>query len=247
MSISRSANPYGAHLRRTEKFTFHSASSSERAPRRRKGKIKAKTVAIVAPTWGEDEVEVEVSSSSRQTATKCDRFEPKENKAWLNDIRCQPQARGLPAPLLPQRIFCAFFCEWMPDAAEEVVMIIVMTAIHSWSSPWFCLFFRIFVSFCSFLVPVWCLCVAVISPRNKKNVCKPGLILFIGLLGPLYCVLAVAALKFCFLTVFGVCCQDLVDVVAFPAWQSVTQSARLWILCCRSLRLRWSPAPKAVN
>lgn len=76
-----------------------------------KEKLRQKLLQLSRLLEDEDEDEVEVSSSSRQTATKCDRFEPKENKAWLNDIRCQPQARGLPVPLLPQSIFCAFFSE----------------------------------------------------------------------------------------------------------------------------------------
>jgi len=40
------------------------------------------------------------------------------------------------------------------------------------------------------------------------------------------------------------CCMAMA-AIAFPAWQSVSQSAKVW--GCRSLRLRWSPAPNAVN
>jgi len=64
----------------------------------------------------------------------------------------------------------------MPDG-EEVVMIMTARSIHE-ARP-------------GFGSQVRCLCVAVISPRNKKNVCQPGLILFIGLFWGLCIVLAV--------------------------------------------------------
>lgn len=93
--------------------------------------------------------------------------------------------------------------------------------IHSWSSPWF-------------LVPVWCLCVAVISPRNKKKCLPTRLDSFYWLvLGPLYCVgCGGAALKFLLFDRFrGVlprsrrCCRFCKAIaLAFPAWQSVSQS-----------------------
>lgn len=81
-----------------------------------------------------------------------------------------------------------------------------------------------------------CVCVFVISPRNKI-VCKPGRVLFIAIVVACCrssccsccCFVVVAALKFAFFDSFrGVFLptlpRDLVvaaDIVAFPAWQSV--------------------------
>jgi len=114
----------------------------------------------------------------------------------------------------------------MPDG-EEVVMIMTARSIHE-ARP-------------GFGSQVRCLCVAVISPRNKKNVCQPGLILFIGLFWGLCIVLAVW-LCGCFEVLLfnsfrGVlprsrrrrCCRCCMAMaaIAFPAWQSVSQSAKV--------------------
>lgn len=93
--------------------------------------------------------------------------------------------------------------------------------IHSWSSPWF-------------LVPVWCLCVAVISPRNKKKMfANPAGFFLLACFGAfVLCWLCGAALKFLLFDRFrGVlprsrrCCRFCKAIaLAFPAWQSVSQS-----------------------
>lgn len=100
-----------------------------------------------------------------------------------------------------------------------------------------------FMKFAFFIVVLSpCVCVCVISPRNKI-VCKPGRVLFIAIVVACCrssCCRCCCCLKVCFFDSFrGVLflcrlCQDLVvavavavDNVAFPAWQSVKTLSKL--------------------